>query len=126
MNENSHFQHTLDLYRQRGKDSDFWALLDWYLRHGYVHSTPEYFAMFQPIRRGQEKLHAEPCQPIHADCWYFHFLTGSLEKFVLQIPYPLQWAAFGRWWIPGELRYYPFARITHLISTLSTNGQRQR
>lgn len=86
-----------DLYTKTGwKKGTFEKDLTWYLQHGYVFATPEYFIMGVAISGG----------------WYVHAAVGvgALEGFLRLMPYYLPYVGWERRG-SGKVRWYPTEKL---------------
>lgn len=116
-----HFNAMLDLHRHSGREQEFWPIMSWYLSHGYVVNTPEFFALYQPVLRSQsDNVHPDytrVCRPENPDAWYIHALAGNLAAFGQSLPHPLPFVGFGRAkgadWKPTK--WLAFQRLHQLI-----------
>ena len=112
------YQHIEAEYAGRG-DAPFLAYVDWYHRHGVVHSTPEYFVMMRAVdRRAPEGLitdatHLFPLE--QCNCWYVHAMAGNMAKAWDGLPYLLGWMAWHRLDdATKSLRFYETEKIRRL------------
>lgn len=84
-----------------------------HLKHGFVFSTPEVFAMGRAVER-----HAIPdlirnpgyrFDDETADAWWIHGMSGDMSKVIAFMPWPLAWVGFERFdCIP---RFYNLHRL---------------
>ena len=115
----NHRETILNLYRKHDNEKEFWLSLRWYFDHGYVVSTPGFFAMYQPIARGAVDVHALALRHEPSDAWFVHALAGDMESFIASLPYPLPYFAFARSERGRGLRFFPFNRIKTLSHKLN-------
>ena len=98
------------------QECPFKAYLDWHMKHGFVFSTPEFFAMGRPVMRYRPEAEiTEPTflfNPEDCDTWYIFALAGNMQKAWSIMPWPLEWIAFER--LRGGIRELTFARTETL------------
>lgn len=107
----SPYQAIFEAYRKHRPDINFSDEMSFYLTHGFVFSTPSYFAMGKPINRllseqvGFATLRApEGSKP---DCWYICAASGKIGRIWSILPYPLPWVAWTRVHDPeNELQFH--------------------
>lgn len=99
-----------EVYRSEPSSHTFWEVLDFYLAHGWVHSTPDFFVMGRPVSR--EWPDEVIVDPIHNeefeltkrhDCWHIALMAGDLVAARNMLPFPLPFVSFER---RNELRFY--------------------
>lgn len=91
-----------------------------YLRHGFVVSHENLFAMGRPVAKSDqwpvisdqwEKAIVDPSVPFeYPDTWYVAMAVGELRQLVRQLPFPLPWICFARKFKPG-LKFYRTERF---------------
>jgi hypothetical protein len=91
--------------------------LEAHLLHGYVFSTPEYFAMGRPVRSS-----ASPADMVNpwvnwpretCDAWLVYLAAGDMQKALTCVPYPLPWIAFER---GNALRLHAYAKFVARVT----------
>lgn len=96
--------------------------LELYLTHGYVVSTPEFFALLRPVcswwTREQLADQTLVASREEADSWYIWQLTGNLQKAVTSIPFRLTYVIACR---NGRNRTYRLDALERLTGILQ-NG----
>ena len=99
--------------------------LELHLRHGWVFSTPQVFAMGRPVTTyGTERQIIDPAHSYEdlsmanmgdlIDCWHIHVLAGSLARALPLLPYELPFMSFQR---RNVLKIWPLASIRRLCPT---------
>src|SRR5689334_17190709 len=112
------------VYERHGSVRSFDADLDAHLRHGFVLSTPDAFAMGRPVASNASEAElAEIGRTFpHADTWLIWSAAGSLVKLVCMLPEPLPLIAFHRTSArrigPQPLRIYRVNRLADLARCL--------
>lgn len=103
-------------------------MLAWYLRHGYVFNTHEFFVMGRPIALQQTREQTDAVidaltiwEPGAANCWYFSALAGNLTRVWHLLPFDLKWMAYHRM-VRGKAKLYvrplaPFRRRAMLLAS---------
>jgi hypothetical protein len=103
-------------YRESPQELPFGYYVSWHMVHGFVFSTPDYFIMGRPVRRGTDftdRLFIEPRES--ADAWYVHAMSGDVSAVWGILPYPLPFIAFERVRVgKRELTIVPLERIRRL------------
>ena len=113
---NSPTDQLFELYKRKGLD--FGTYVSLHLRHGFVFSTPDFFAMGRPVCRQWTKddvFNPTMAAPrAIADAWFCHAYAGDISKFWGILPWPLGWIGFQRFdnvlrWVPTEIirRFHP-------------------
>lgn len=106
-------------YFTNPQEAQFADYVEWFLRNGYVYSTPDYFVMGKNCRRTAPEEHICDCTHVfdenNSDCWYIFAMAGNIGKCLSVMPYPLPWLAFERL-IDNkrELRFYQTSDIKRL------------
>ena len=114
-----HRETILQLYRKHDNEQQFWLALRWYFDRGYVYSTPQFFALFQPVNSRTVDVHAPPFRHENPDAWFVHVLAGDMDAFIASVPYPLPYFGFARSERGRPVRYFPFHRIKNLSKILN-------
>lgn len=90
--------------------------LEAHLLHGYVHSTPDFFAMGRAVVSS-----ATPADIVNpwvnwpreeCDAWLVYLMAGNLAKATACVPYPLPKIGWER---KNVLRFYPADRAKELL-----------
>lgn len=85
--------------------------------------TPDRILLARPIRRDDATRWVLPGEPV--DTWFVKLAIGKgcLRWFLDQRPYDLPWLAWGRDFRgrgePGSLKFYPAARLTSALQSLT-------
>lgn len=92
---------------------DFGTVLEHYLRHGWVLSTPKVFVMAIATQRA--RIDAQwPSYVTVDDCWYVGCRVGDIASAWAFEPYPLPWYAFQK--RGSRLHIWPRHRLRDLTS----------
>jgi hypothetical protein len=79
----SPYERIYEQYRSKMPGVDFGKLVGWYLQHGWVFSTPQFFCMARPVNRFAPAHEIQDCHtlfsPDSADAWYFHAFSGDMS-----------------------------------------------
>lgn len=90
---------------------------DLHFEHGFVFSTPTYFAMGRAVpRKGDPALIVDPGVRYHleaCDCWHIYLFAGDITKLPDLMPWALPWISIER---KNELRFYPLAEMRRLLN----------
>jgi hypothetical protein len=96
----SPFETAGDMYRRHPQDCPFERYLHWYLQHGFVYSTPDFFIMGRPVHLcADRKLITEDFHifdPDDCDAWYIFAMAGSIHRAWSILPWPLPWLCWER------------------------------
>lgn len=82
-----------------------------HLLHGYVFSTPDFFAMGRPVSSTAEPaLIVDPWVEFeYPDAWLVYLVAGDMRKALTMVPYPLAKIGLEK---RNKLRFYGFAELT--------------
>jgi len=98
--------------------------MDWHYRHGFVFSTPDFFAMGHCcIKTSNGGLVGLGFEERHSDTWYIFAMAGDMAKCWSILPYELPWIAFER--IRGGKRELAFHRTADLRRLTPQSGNNQ-
>ena len=121
-----------EVYRLEPCSHTFYEALDYYLAHGWVHSTPDFFVMGRPVCSDwaeeviinpmllpQSELTQRP------DTWHIALMAGDLKAACCLLPYDLPFISFER---KNQLRFHRHDRLFPTIrkrslSLLSGHGE---
>lgn len=116
---NCHFNAILDLHRKRGVEREFLHTMGWYLAYGYVIATPEFFAVYRPVRLCAATIAAHEAVGLaEAEAWFIHSLAGDMGAFGKVLPNLFPWVGFSRSrWKTGEfeIKWVRYSRLHQLI-----------
>ena len=99
-----------------GEDA-FYYILDLHFLHGYVYSTPDYFAMGRPVDK--EVVRDDLIDPRvtspkeRQNCWFIYYVSGNMVKAFDNLPFFLPYCLFER---KGILKFYKLEKLKHRIS----------
>lgn len=103
----SPYQQAQAIYEREQSAQSFAADLELHLRHGYVVSTPQAFAMARPVWSGwatADLLNPYVSDP-KGDCWWIWCLAGDLGIVVRWLPWPTEWLGFERRNVPRLVKW---------------------
>lgn len=115
--------------KPEGGKEEFHAGVAYYLRHGYVFGTHEYFVMGRPIKLMPTRALTGKAISFRVafpsgewNCWYMHSLSGDLSRVWKVLPYDLPWIAFHRL-VRGKfkLSVYPMAAFRRRAMLLDSS-----
>jgi hypothetical protein len=103
-----------NVYQSEPCARTFQVDLMWYLEHGFVYSTPDYFVMGRPVFAGysQELITGLYSFPHEAcDCWHVYLMAGDVKQAWKILPWDLPLVSFER---QNVLRFYRLAAMRRL------------
>ena len=115
----SPYEKIAQKYFDNPQEAPFGDYVEWFLKNGYVFSTPEYFVMGKNCRRLAPVKQICDCEHVfdekESDCWYVFAMAGDIQQAVQSMPYKLPWIAFERL-IDNkrDLRFYETADLKRL------------
>lgn len=84
-------------YEESPQEMPFSYYVDWHMKHGFVHATPEYFIMGRAVKLGTDftdRLFTTPRE--EANAWYIHAFSGNMGMAWGVMPWALGYIAFER------------------------------
>jgi len=86
-----------ELFNARYPDAHWNDYVDYYMRCGVVHSTPDYFVMARKVNHkgSAVAMRGEWFDSAECDCWFFAWFSGDMEK-VWEVNEPLEYVAWER------------------------------
>ena len=113
----SPYERIYERARKECTDAEFAARIGWYLHHGFVFSTPDFFIMGRNCWRETLPLVKpdEYFDRMDGDCWYIAAFAGDMSKAWSILPWPLPWIAFQREHAgTKELQFVEISRLKRL------------
>ena len=116
---NEPLKEALDVYNNEPCAREFEEDVSYYMKHGYVHCTPDYFVMARPVSLSWTDVQiVDPCGikcelTGDHDAWHIALMAGDAIEACSHFPYSLPYISFER---QNQLRTYDYARfIDHLL-----------
>lgn len=107
------FEKAADVYRNEWCARSFKEDLALHLQHGWVISSPRFFAMGRPVSywswSDAQILDPSFNPPDEPDCWHIWLLAGDMKEALQFIPFRLPCVSFER---KNVLKMYSFDRLT--------------
>lgn len=87
-------------YLKHPKEKPFEDYVRWHLRHGFVFSRPDFFAMGMPVYKDAPRENIlDPdfkMEGKEQDCWFIHAAAGNTARIWQIVPFPLPWFCWMR------------------------------
>jgi hypothetical protein len=98
----SPFDQAAEVYEREPCARSFDEDLFHHLRHGYVISTPQFFALLRPVQRDWPIAWLREPWRIdrQGNCWWLWLLAGDLVAGAQALPFPLPYIGYERENVP--------------------------